>query len=77
LSSFKNAEPLRARTNASKDFFMQGNKLIEQLESDINEWRNKIGSKAEVTHIATSATEHKDNVESWQTRFAVTIWYEL
>ncbi len=58
-------------------FFVQGNKLINQLESDINQWRKDLGPKAEVTHIATSATEHKDDAEGWQTRLAVTVWYEL
>ena len=61
-----------------KIFYAQGNDLIEQLESDINEWRARLGSKAEVTHIAISATEHKDtDAEEWQPRIVVTIWYEL
>jgi hypothetical protein len=59
-----------------KIFFAQGNELIGQLESDINEWRAKLGSRAEVTHIATSATEHRD-AEEWQPRIVITIWYEL
>ena len=61
-----------------KIFYAQGNELIGQLESDINEWRTRLGSKAEVTHIATSATEHKDtDAEEWQPRIVITIWYEL
>jgi hypothetical protein len=60
-----------------KIFFAQGNELIGQLESDINEWRKNLGSRAEVTHIATSATEHKDDAEGWQPRIVVTVWYEL
>jgi hypothetical protein len=59
-----------------KIFFAQGNNQIGQLESDINEWRTKLGSRAEVTHIATSATEHKDD-EEWQPRIVISIWYEL
>ena len=55
-----------------KIFFAQGNEPIGQLESDINEWRKNLG-----THIATSATEHKDDVEGWQPRIVVTVWYEL
>ena len=51
--------------------------MIGRLESDINEWRKNLGSKAEVTHIATSATEHKDDGEGWQPRIVVTVWYEL
>jgi hypothetical protein len=60
-----------------KIFVIQGVELINQLESNINEWRERLGPKAEVTHVATSATEHKDDAGGWQTRFAVTIWYEL
>jgi hypothetical protein len=60
-----------------KIFFAQGNELIGQLESDINEWRKNLGSRAEVTHIATSATEHKDDAEDWQPRIVITVWYEL
>ncbi len=40
-------------------FFVQGNKLINQLESDINQWRKDLGPKAEVTHVATSARSTK------------------
>ena len=60
-----------------KIFFAQGNELIGQLESDINEWRKNLGSRAEVTHIATSATEHKDDAEGWQPRIVIAVWYEL
>jgi hypothetical protein len=60
-----------------KIFFAQGNELIGQLESDINEWRKNLDSRAEVTHIATSATEHKDGAEGWQPRIVITVWYEL
>jgi hypothetical protein len=35
------------------------------------------GSKASVTHLSTAMTEHKDDVEGWQARLAVTMWYEL
>jgi hypothetical protein len=55
--SFKNAKPLREKTNASKDFFVQENKLAEQLESDINEWGNKVGFKAEVRYGRWPADE--------------------
>ena len=60
-----------------KIFYVQGNKLIEGLESEINKWQKSLGSKASVTHTSTAMTEHKDNTEGWQTRLAVTIWYEL
>jgi hypothetical protein len=58
-------------------FRVQGNKLIGGLESEINNWQKSIGSKASVTHTSTAMTEHKDETEGWQTRLAVTIWYEL
>jgi hypothetical protein len=60
-----------------KIFCVQGNKVIGELESEINRWQNSLGSKASVTHTSTAMTEHKDEVEGWQTRLAVTIWYEL
>ena len=58
-------------------FYAQGNKLIGELEKEINKWQESLGSKASVTHISTSMTEHKDEAEGWQTRMTVTIWYEL
>ena len=58
-------------------FCVQGHKLIGELESEINNWQKSISSKASVTHISTAMTEHKDDVEGWQTRLAVTIRYEL
>jgi hypothetical protein len=56
---------------------VQGNKLIDGLEPEINKWQKSLGSKASVTHTTTAMTEHKDDAEGWQTRLAVTIWYEL
>ena len=58
-------------------FCVQGDQLISGLESEINNWQKSIGSKASVTHLSTAMTEHKDEVEGWQARLAVTIWYEL
>ena len=58
-------------------FCVQGDKLISGLESEINYWQKSIGSKASVTHLSTAMTEHKDEVEGWQARLAVTIRYEL
>jgi hypothetical protein len=58
-------------------FCVQGDKLISGLESEINNWQKRIGSKASVTHLSTAMTEHKDEAECWQARLAVTIWYEL
>ena len=58
-------------------FYAQGNKLIDELESEINKWQKSLGAKAPVTHTSTAMTEHKDEAEGWQTRLAVTIWYEL
>ena len=60
-----------------KIFFVQGNKQIDGLESEINKWQESLGSKASVTHTSTAMTEHEDKAEGWQTRLAVTIWYEL
>jgi hypothetical protein len=60
-----------------KIFYVQGNKLIDGLESEINKWQKSLSSKASVTHTTTAMTEHKDDAEGWQTRLAVTIWYEL
>jgi hypothetical protein len=56
---------------------VQGHTLIGGLESEINNWQKSIGSKASVTHLSTAMTEYKDNVEGWQARLTVTIWYEL
>ena len=58
-------------------FCVQGNKLIDGLESGINKWQKSLGSKASVTHTSTAMTEYKDEAEGWQTRLAITIWYEL
>jgi len=58
-------------------FCVQDNKLIGGLETEINNWQESISSKASVTHISTAMTEHKDETEGWQTRLAVTVWYEL
>ena len=60
-----------------KIFCVQGNKMIDGLEPEINKWQKSLGSKASVTHTTTAMTEHKDDAEGWQTRLAVTIWYEL
>ena len=60
-----------------KIFYVQDNKLIDGLEPEINKWQKSLGSKASVTHTTTAMTEHKDDAEGWQTRLAVTIWYEL
>jgi hypothetical protein len=40
-------------------------------------FRSLDGRNASVTHTSTAMTEHKDDTEGWQTRLAVTIWYEL
>jgi len=58
-------------------FYVEGNKLIGELESEINKWQKSLGSKASVTHTSTAMTEHKDEAEGWQTRLVVMIWYEL
>jgi hypothetical protein len=58
-------------------FYVEGNKMIGEIESDINKWQKSLGSKASVTHTSTAMTEHKDEAGRWQTQFAVTIWYEL
>ena len=58
-------------------FYVEGNKLIGELELEINKWQKNLGSKASVTHTSTAMTEHKDEAERCQTRLAVTIWYEL
>jgi hypothetical protein len=58
-----------------KIFYVQGNKPIGGLESEINKWQKSLGPKASVTHVSTAMTEHED--EGWQTRMTVTIWYEL
>ena len=60
-----------------KIFFVQGSKLIDGLESEINKWQKSLGSKASVTHTSTAMTEHNDEAEVWQTRLVVAIWYEL
>jgi hypothetical protein len=54
----------------------QGVEQISGLESEINEWQKSLGSKVEVTQISTSMTEHEVD-DGWQTRLAVTIWYEF
>ena len=59
-----------------KIFVVQGDEPIGKLESEINKWQQRLGTKASVTHTSTAMTEHKDE-EGWQTRLAVTIWYEL
>jgi hypothetical protein len=60
-----------------KIFVVQGDKSIGGLESEINKWQQSLGSKASVTHVSTAMTEHQDEAQDWQTRLAVTIWYEL
>jgi hypothetical protein len=60
-----------------KIFYVQGNKPIGELESEINKWQKSLGPKASVTHISTAMTEREDKAEGWQTRMTVTIWYEL
>ena len=52
-------------------FYVEGNKLIDGLESEINKWQKSLGSKASVTHTSTAMTEHKDGAEGCQTRLAV------
>ena len=32
-------------------FYVEGNKLIAELESEINKWQKSLGSKASVTYI--------------------------
>jgi hypothetical protein len=59
-----------------KIFIVQGDALIGGLESEINKWQQGLGSKASVTHTSTAMTEHEDEAEGFQTRLAVTIWYE-
>jgi len=63
--------------NAVKIFCVEGNELIGGLESEINKCQKSLGSKASVTHTSTAMTEHNDEAKGWQTRLAVTIWYEL
>jgi hypothetical protein len=58
-------------------FYVQGNKNIGGLEAEINKWQESLGSKASVTHTSTAMTEHKDEVNGYETRVLVTIWYEL
>ena len=58
-------------------FYVQGNKNIGGLEAEINKWQESLGSKASVTHTSTAMTEHKDEVNGYETRLLVTIWYEL
>jgi hypothetical protein len=58
-------------------FIVQGDKAIAVLESEINKWQESLGSRASVTHTSTAMTERKDEEEGWQTRLAVTIWYEM
>ena len=60
-----------------KIFVVQGDEPIGGLESEINRWQESLGPKASVTHTSTAMTELKDEAEGWQTRLAVTIWYEL
>ena len=58
-------------------FYVEGNKLIAELESEINKWQKSLGSKASVTHTSTAMTEHEQEEGGPQTRLAVTIWYEM
>jgi hypothetical protein len=58
-------------------FYVQDNKQIAVLETEINKWQDSLGSKATVTHISTAMTEHEDVADGWQPRMTVTIWYEL
>jgi hypothetical protein len=60
-----------------KMFVVQGDKSMAGLESEINKWQQSLGSKASVTHVSTAMTEHQGEAQDWQTRLAVTIWYEL
>ena len=46
-----------------KIFYVQDNKLIDGLESEINKWQKSLGSKASVTHTTTAMTEHKDDAK--------------
>ena len=45
---------------AVKIFYVQGNKLIGELESEINKWQKSLGPKASVTHMSTAMTEHEE-----------------
>lgn len=40
--------------------YVQGNKQIGELETEINKWQNSLSSKATVTHISTAMTEHEE-----------------
>jgi hypothetical protein len=59
-----------------KIFYVQGNKLIDGLESEINKWQKSLGAKTSVTHLSTAMTQHEDTPGKWDTRMTVTIWYE-
>jgi hypothetical protein len=54
-------------------FYVEGDKLIGGLESEINKWQKSLGSKASVTHTSTAMTEHEDSAEDCRTRLAVTV----
>ena len=45
-----------------KIFYVQGNKPIGELESEIIKWQKSLGPKASVTHISTAMTEHEDTL---------------
>ena len=61
-----------------KIFCVEGNELIGgDAELEINKWQKSLGFKASVTYTSTAMTEHNDEAKGWQTRLAVTIWYEL
>ena len=60
-----------------KIFYVQGNKLMDELESEINKWQKELISTANVTHVSTAMTEHEETPGAWDTRMTVTIWYEL
>jgi hypothetical protein len=59
-----------------KMFYVQGNRQIMGLEAEINKWQESLDRKASVTHTSIAATEHEDEVNGWETRLIVTIWYE-
>ncbi len=60
-----------------KIFYAQGNKQIDELESEIDKWQKRLISTANVTHVSTAMTEHEETPGTGDTRMTVTIWYEL
>ena len=71
-----NGQQRRAH-NASQNILRGGQQADRRTRVGNQQMAKKLGSKASVTHTSTAMTEHKDETEGWQTRLAVTIWYEL